>query len=86
MWYPLLIMVVAAILSATAARAAGKQKPNHPLVGCPSKLGVASFLLATVAYVAAGVFLVREQEILAIIFGIIGLFACSLGYVVAQKS
>lgn len=85
MWYPLLIMVIAAILSATAARAAGKQKPNHPLVGHPSKLGVGSFLLATVAYTIAGVFLVREQEILAIVFGIIGLIACSLG-VVAQKS
>ena len=78
-------MVIAAILSATAARAAGKQKPNHPLVGCTSKLGVASFLLATVTYTISGVFLVREQEILAIIFGIIGLIACSLGHVVTQK-
>lgn len=84
-WFPLLVVIGAAVVSASAFVSSKKPNPNHPLVVHPSKLGAWSFLIATLAYASAGFLLIREQTIFALVLAFIGLFACAIGYGAPRK-
>ncbi|WP_339571936.1 hypothetical protein [Corynebacterium sp. H127] len=85
-WFPLLILVGAAVVSISAAAATKTQKPKHPLVERSSILGFWSFLVATAFYIAAAVTLFQERTILAASLALVGLLGCAIGCGTTRKS
>ncbi|WP_049168263.1 hypothetical protein [Corynebacterium propinquum] len=85
MWFPLVVVVSAAVLSASATISAGRSTPKHPSVERPSKISVFAFAIATVLYAASGVLLVQERIAFAIGLAIAGFVVFAVGYGVSQK-
>jgi len=80
MWFPLLVVASAAILSGSAAYSAGKQNPKHPSVERPSKIGVCSFCIATIFYLISAFYLFQGHMAPAIGLGFAGLVTFTIGY------
>lgn len=84
MAYPLMVLILAVLVSGSAAFSAYGENPRHPLVDQSSQRAAFAFTIATAAYLATLALFVYGLTVLSYVLGFVGLTCCAVGYVAAR--